>query len=211
MSSSPLATSKPPLKTVVLVTRHAEVHNPKDIVYGRLPRFRLSERGKVQAEETARFLSVRPVAAIYSSPLLRARQTAEILARYHPAIRLSVARALVEVGSGYEGRPNSIYRQKDFSFYEPLAQEGDETLAMVCERMLGFLQLIARRHAGETVVTVSHADPITIMRMGLLKVPLTVRNLHSAVYPARSSVTTVLLNGDQPELAYFDVVAEGAA
>src|SRR5437588_6110299 len=108
-----------PLLTEILVVRHAHVHNPRDILYGRLPRFRLSTQGQRQAEETARFLAARPVAAIYTSPLLRARQTARILTHYHPSVGLKTSRRLLEVRTSYQGSPNSILK-KGFSFYEPL-------------------------------------------------------------------------------------------
>ena len=61
--------------------RHGEVHNPRAIFYGRMPRFRLSEAGRRQAEAAADYLAGAPLAAIYTSPLLRARQTAAIIQR----------------------------------------------------------------------------------------------------------------------------------
>ena len=69
--------------TVVLVVRHTDVHNPNNLFYGRLPRFRLSALGQEQAERTAAYLAGTPITAIYSSPQLRARQTARVIARRH--------------------------------------------------------------------------------------------------------------------------------
>lgn len=188
------------------MVRHSEVHNPDDILYGRLPRYRLSSRGKEQAEITARFLSTRPLTAIYTSPLLRARQTATILTHYHPGIRVQTSRSLLEVKTGYQGSPNSILKP-GFSFYEPLKQPDDETMPQVFARMVGFLRRLARRHAGQTVAAVSHADPIAILRIGLERKALTVPNLHGApVYPARSSVTQVTVQPGEPlAMAYFNV------
>ena len=78
------------------MVRHAHVHNPQDILYGRLPRFRLSPEGRTQAEILARFLSTRDTAAIYTSPLLRARQTVAFeVAR--AAFRLLAAQATLKV------------------------------------------------------------------------------------------------------------------
>src|SRR5947209_13079623 len=123
-----------PVRTVILLVRHAEVQNPKDIVYGRLPRFGLSERGRSQAEAVARFLSTRDPEAIYTSPLLRARQTAEIIARESPGAVLRRSKSLIEVLTGYQGSPNSIL-VSGFSFYTPLKREGDETMSDVLTRM----------------------------------------------------------------------------
>ncbi len=54
--------------TTLYIVRHTDVHNPADILYGRLPRFRLSDLGLQQAERTAQVLAEEPVAAFYSSP-----------------------------------------------------------------------------------------------------------------------------------------------
>ncbi len=195
--------------TELLLLRHAEVHNPRNILYGRLPRFGLSERGREQAQQAARFLSTRPVVAIYSSPLLRARQTAMSVSGYHPHLKIRFSRELLEVRTGYQGSSNDILKS-GFSFYEPLMTPGDESMEDVLHRMVAFLQRLIRRHAGETVVVVSHADPIAITRLGLESKPLTVSNLHSVVYPSRASVNQVrIIPKKQPELTYFDVVGDG--
>jgi len=194
-----------PFPTTILAIRHAEVHNPKDIVYGRLPHFGLSRLGRQQAEATARFLDARPISAIYSSPLLRARQTARILSRYHPRLVPRTARALVEVRTSYQGSPNSILKP-GFSFYEPLKVPSDESMQQVFDRMLRFVRLLVRRHTGGSVVMVSHADPIAILRVGLEGLALTAANLHSTVYPDRGSVTQILIGHDQGlRLSYFEI------
>lgn len=197
------------MRTEILVVRHAEVHNPQDIVYGRLPRFGLSAHGREQAERTSRFLAGRRLDALYSSPLLRARQTAAIIARRQPGVCVHTAAALSEVRTGFQGRPNSIF-VPGFSFYEPLAAPADETMEHVRSRMLGLLHRAVRRHAGGRVALVSHADPIAILRLALEGRELTVSALHATVYPARASVTQVLLWPDRgPWLSYFDVAGEG--
>ena len=200
----PSDTFSAPFPTTILVVRHAEVRNPKDIVYGRLPRFGLSAAGRVQAETTARFLAARPVAAIYTSPLLRARQTARVLSHYHPQLSPRTSRQLIEVLTGYQGEPNSILKP-GFSFYEPRKTPADETLDEVFDRMARFLRLVLRRHAGETVVAVTHADPLAILRVGLEGRELSVKNLHSTVYPDRGSVTQInIAPGQKLRLSYFN-------
>ena len=44
-------------KTIVHVMRHGEVHNPEKILYGRLPDYHLSERGRAQAQAVADWLA----------------------------------------------------------------------------------------------------------------------------------------------------------
>jgi broad specificity phosphatase PhoE len=194
-----------PLRTVVYVVRHAEVHNPKDIVYGRLPRFGLSARGRLQAEAAARFFAQRPIDALYTSPLLRARQTADSIHQALPGVKLRRTKRLLEVRTGYQGSPNSIL-VAGFSFYEPLVHDDDERMSDVLQRMAGFLRFAVRNHAGGAVAGVSHADPIAILRLGLENRELTVKNLHSVVYPERVSVNQIVLGPDHPpQLTYFDV------
>jgi broad specificity phosphatase PhoE len=181
------------------------VHNPRDILYGRLPRFRLSERGHEQARAAARFLAGRPISAIYTSPLLRARQTAETLAAFHPDVRVRRDRSLIEVRTSYQGMPNSILKQ-GFSFYDPKPNADDETMQEIWDRMSGFLRRAARRHPGETVVAVSHGDPITILHVGLRNLEMTSKNLHSVVYAMRASITQITLQPDlTPSVSYFNV------
>jgi probable phosphoglycerate mutase len=193
-----------PARTDIFVVRHSEVHNPKDILYGRLPRFGLSERGLDQVEKTARFLSTRRIDAIYTSPLLRARQTADLLSRYHPYLRPRQSSALVEVRTSYQGEPNSILKP-GFSFYDPVRSEGDETMTEIFNRVLSFLRRAVGRHPGGRIVAVTHADPIAVMRLGLECREFDNANLHSTVYPMRSSITQIVLSpGQELQLLYFN-------
>lgn len=181
------------------------MHNPRDILYGRLPRFRLSDEGRRQALEAARFVGTRAVSAIYTSPLLRARQTAEIIAELQPETRVRISRALLETRSSYQGEPNSVLKA-GFSFYEPKKHPSDESMQDIWDRMSGFLSNVVRRHSGGCVVLVSHADPITILRVGLEGRELTARNLHAVTYAARGSITELVFAPDQPlMMSYFNV------
>src|SRR5688572_20018142 len=68
---------------VVHLVRHGEVANPQRVIYGRLPGFVLSVRGRTEAEQAARRLQEREVGAIYASPLERTVETATIIAAPH--------------------------------------------------------------------------------------------------------------------------------
>ncbi|MGH2448801.1 MAG: histidine phosphatase family protein [Chloroflexota bacterium] len=193
------------LPTTIMMVRHATVHNPRGILYGRLPHFGLSKEGREQAARVARFLASRPVTAIYASPLLRARQTADIVAGLQPAAARHSSSLLLESRTSYQGEPNSVLK-KGFSFYEPRHAEDDESMQDIFDRISRFLRIAARRHAGETIVAVSHADPITVMRVGLEGRSMTSHDLHAVLYPARASVTQLVLFPDQPfTMSYFNV------
>jgi broad specificity phosphatase PhoE len=96
-----------------------------------------------------------------------------------------------------------------FSYYEPRAAEGDETMEDVFGRFRRFLRIVTRRHTGRAVVAVSHADPIAIMRLGLMGQEFSAANLHSTVFPARASINLVTLLPDlDPAITYFNVSGE---
>ena len=56
-------------KTTIYLMRHGHVHNPQNILYGRLPGFSLSEMGIGQAQAAGEWLADKPISAIYSSPM----------------------------------------------------------------------------------------------------------------------------------------------
>lgn len=62
------------MKTTVYVMRHGEVHNPEQVLYGRLPDFHLSDRGRTQAAAVADWLADRDITYIVASPLERAQE-----------------------------------------------------------------------------------------------------------------------------------------
>ena len=74
--------------TQVSFVRHGNVHNPKKILYGRLPRFRLSSRGEADAKKASNYLKNVSLDAVYASPLLRTKQTAQIILQNHPGLKI---------------------------------------------------------------------------------------------------------------------------
>jgi broad specificity phosphatase PhoE len=175
--------------TKVIFVRHGNVHNPRNLIYGRLPRMRLSERGREDVDRTGRHLADRSVSMIYSSPLLRARQSAAILAAYCRAPVRTTA-WLAEVRTSWEGEDNKVVSAiRGFSYYDPLKAEGDETIHDVFHRMNRALRLVLRRHPGQTSVCVSHGDPIKILRVGYSGKPLTPNHVR-APDPGQASLVT---------------------
>ncbi|MGO1392240.1 histidine phosphatase family protein [Agrococcus casei] len=59
------------------LVRHGEVHNPDGILYGRIPGYRLSERGERMAQVSAESMTDAPIVRLYASPLERAQQSAQ--------------------------------------------------------------------------------------------------------------------------------------
>jgi broad specificity phosphatase PhoE len=82
------------MPTAISFVRHGEVYNPDNIFYGRLPGFRLSEKGNYQTGKAAETLNGSRLAAIFSSPPLRARQTAGERVISNPHLRLRISSPL---------------------------------------------------------------------------------------------------------------------
>ncbi|MBI5876109.1 MAG: histidine phosphatase family protein [Chloroflexi bacterium] len=177
-------------RTTLYFVRHGEVYNPKDVLYARLPRFRLSERGVQEAETTARYLKRKPIKALYSSPMLRARQTAKILQNYHPQAPVHITRRLIEVKTSYQGEPRAVLQSIGWNFYDNRRHPGDEGREDILNRMLKELSLTRRRHSGQDVVWVAHGDPVIILTLWGQGRPLT--DLHQYkghTYIGHASVT----------------------
>jgi broad specificity phosphatase PhoE len=89
-------------RTIVHVLRHGEVHNPKGILYGRLPGFRLSVTGQAQATAVANALAGHDITHVVSSPLQRAQETAGPIAKAH-GLQIAEDENLIEAGNEFEG------------------------------------------------------------------------------------------------------------
>jgi broad specificity phosphatase PhoE len=186
-------------RTTLLLVRHAEVHNPGRVLYGRLPRFRLSETGLHDAGRVAELLAGHPVAAIYTSPLLRARQTADAIAAFHPEATRHRSSLLIEVGSAWQGNRFDSF-PKGFNTFDNHIHDDDETMEDIRDRMLRFVRRCARWHPGQTVVGVSHGDPITILRVALLGKSLSLPAIRGDDYAALGSITEVTVSHDGDEI-----------
>jgi broad specificity phosphatase PhoE len=153
--------------TVLHLVRHGQVENPQKIVYGRQRGWRLSERGRKEAEAVARHLGARPVARVYTSPLERAVQTATVIAgasgsEAEPREDLGEA-LLCARWEGKSWRDVRTRHAREWARYlfRPLEVcDVPEDLRALAERMSGALRAIAAAHPGAQVVVVSHGDPL---------------------------------------------------
>ncbi len=191
----------------VHLVRHGRVHNPGGVVYGRLPRFGLSDRGRADAAAAGRVLAGRPVSAVFASPLLRARQTARILAAALPGAVVRRSRLITEVLTPYQGRPLAEARAVGEDFYTG-APPGFERPDDVAARMVRFLRRVASGSPAGDVAAVTHGDPVAFLVLRLAGLPLDpdrkARLEPAGIpdgYPAPGSVTTLAVPRDRPEAA----------
>ena len=167
------------MTTNIFFVRHGEVENPDDVWYGRLPGFDLSVLGKKQIEQTAQLLSKEKISAIYSSPLLRTKKSAEIIGSIlNLPIRYSDY--ILEINSSLAGKTFS-YINNNFEKTNIFASSKNniigETIEDVAIRMQKFVDLIIKNHKGQKIVAVTHGDPIMIVKAIAEKLPLTIDSL----------------------------------
>lgn len=165
------------MATTIFVIRHGEVFNPDDIIYGRLPNFGLSDLGKKQIEQTAGFLSNKNIDQIYTSPLQRTRQTSEIIQKILGLSTLHFSEKILEVKTSYEGNKFSTLDVLQSEVYlKPLSPE-DETLVQISRRMEEFIGELIKQYTNKSIVTVSHGDPIMVLRATIDNLPLTLSSI----------------------------------
>lgn len=160
------------MRTTVTMVRHGEVHNPEKVLYGRLPAFQLSERGRRQAEVTAKFLQGRDVAAIISSPLERAVQTANPIAEWY-GLPVETDHRLIESSSVFQGRrvgqgPEILkhpYIWKHIA--NPFRPSWGEAYVTVAARAVAAVQDARDAYPGREVVLVTHQLPVWMARRAL--------------------------------------------
>jgi len=198
-------------ETTVWLVRHGYVHNPKKIIYGRLPRFRLSERGLEEARAAGRMMSEMPLHAAYSSPLLRARQTAREILAFHPQLRLRRSPLLNEVFTAFEGKPSHVGESRRDDYYTGVGPPYEQP-ADIVHRVLAFFENARRRHAGKNVLAVTHGDIIIFTILWARGLALSAENKVNPHafgfkgYPATGSLTAFIFRTDSqdelPEVRY---------
>lgn len=151
--------------TKIIFIRHGEVDNKNNVLYGRLPGFSLSKRGIGQIENTARKLKKYTPRHLYTSPLLRARQSSAIIGRTLE-LKPVISRRLIEVDIIFQGMPLSQYREKTQPglYSEKNIKRGQESIERIFNRMLNFVETVKKRHPQKVILAVSHGDPILILK-----------------------------------------------
>ncbi len=148
--------------TKIILIRHGETEwNVEEVFRGRID-VELNETGIREASLLAQYLSDSEITAIYSSPLKRALQTAEIIAGYHK-IKVEIAPELVDFDFGeWQGLSCRTVADKYKQLYaqwleNPLVKiPGAETLDDVRSRAMRLVNSLVTKYEGATVALVSH-------------------------------------------------------
>ncbi|MCH7758032.1 MAG: histidine phosphatase family protein [Thaumarchaeota archaeon] len=156
---------------LIIFLRHGQAkNNTERVLAGRTPGVPLTEKGVDQSEQAAKFLEEMNISAIYSSPIERAKNTAEIIGK-HISIDVRIDDRLIELDMGkFTGRPYdeifSSHGNVFMKFYRgelEIAHNGVETFEQVKRRILDIVDHVIENHPDENVVLVTHMDPIKAM------------------------------------------------
>lgn len=151
--------------TTFYLIRHGACDGLGEMIWGRTPGICLNAEGKAQAQRLAADFTHVQLDAIYSSPLERARETAEAIAR---AAKLEVKESLAfnEIDFGEWSAQSLATLDRDERWHRFNTQRsttripGGESMLEVQARAVFELERLSQHHAGGRVVIVSHADVI---------------------------------------------------
>ena len=195
----------PPPPTLVLLVRHGQTPTTGKVLPGRAPGLHLADKGQQQAQIVAdRIASLqtakRKVAAVYTSPMERTQETAAPISK---ALGLRTRRnaGLIEADfgewTGAELKALSklpewrTVQRNPSGFRFP----GGESFIEMQTRICGAIQRLCAAHPGETIVAVSHADPIKAAVAHAMGTPL---DLFQRIVVSPCSVSAILYGVDGP-------------
>src|SRR6187431_2827299 len=179
--------------TTIHLMRHGEVHNPEGVLYGRLPGYRLSERGVAMAETVAAHLAGtstgapagerragegavatspprRDVVAVIASPLQRAQETATPIAAAFD-LQITTDARVIEAGNHFEGMTfgvgdGSLRHPEHWPYLRnPFRPSWGEPYTEQVDRMLAAVADALVLARGHEVVLVSHQLPVWVTRL----------------------------------------------
>lgn len=149
----------------LLLIRHATTDAVGKKLSGRMAGVHLNEEGKIQAKKLVEQLLNLPIAAIFSSPLERAIETADPIAASHDLTTIA-AEDFLEIDFGeWTNLPfEELEKEPQFhlfnSFRSSTRIPGGELMPEAQTRMITGIQKLHSQHHNETIAIISHSDLI---------------------------------------------------
>jgi probable phosphoglycerate mutase len=192
---------RPPTRLIVLVRHGQTTYNIEGRLPGQLPGNPLTDEGRRQAHRAAVALAAMPLSAILASPLERAKDTAEIIARgWDLPVRLDGRLMDTDVRRWAGMKIDEVAKSDPAwrAFLERPTEPPDdvESLSEVQARAVAVVEDIRRDpELGNFVVVVAHADVVKLILAHYTGVPLHGAR-HLAI--ANASISALAFTGDQP-------------
>jgi probable phosphoglycerate mutase len=193
---------------VVLLVRHGRTPTTGSVLPGRAPGLHLSEEGQSQADAVAERIAglagsgvARPV-AVYASPLERTAETAKPIAR-QLGLRVRTDRGLLECdfGDWTGAKLSALAKRPEWSQVQRSPSgfrfPGGESFLEMQARITSAVARLTQLHPGETVVAVSHADPIKAAVAAAAGTPL---DLFQRLSVSPCSVSALAYSGTDPHV-----------
>ncbi len=182
--------------TVFHLLRHGEHGLLGRVLAGRMPGVGLTERGRAEIAAVAERLAGEPIAAIYSSPLQRTRESAEIVAaRLQLPIEFRDDVIELDFGEWTGSTFDSIRADPRWEAWRTqrsiAAIPGGESMRQVQRRAVDALLDINGRHPHQTVVVVSHGDVIRSAVLFALGMPL---DSYNSIEISQGGVSTIRID-----------------
>ena len=151
--------------TRFILIRHATNDTVGKLLAGRMKGVHLNEEGKAQAQRLADDVKGLQIDALYSSPMERAIETAEPLAKaLHLQVQIREEFLELDLGDWTSITLADVKAKPAFkhfnSFRSGTRIPGGETMLEAQVRFLKGLENLCRQHPQQTVAVVSHGDPI---------------------------------------------------
>jgi broad specificity phosphatase PhoE len=193
----------------MLLIRHASCDHVGRRLAGRAPGIRLNDRGRQEADVLGAALAhaggplraTSRIEALFSGPLERARETAQVLGR-HLGLPVQPAPGLDELDFGeWTGRSfEELEGDRRWRAFNTARAEtripGGERMGEAVARAVAELSTMAAGHPQGTVAAVSHADVIRGVLLRALGVSL--KDIHRLAVVEPASVSVLRLQADGP-------------
>lgn len=161
--------------TSIYLVRHGQTAWNREEIFRGKTDIPLDDTGRRQAELAAKYFEGMKIHRIYSSPLSRARETAQKIAQPHN-LKVEPLEGIIDLSFGnWEGHSHQEIRKTDQEIYRLWREEphrvrlpGGESLDDVRVRAMASLQEVIQNHTGKTLVLVSHRVVNKVLICGIL-------------------------------------------
>jgi probable phosphoglycerate mutase len=185
----------------LILVRHGQTSCNIDEIWHGWDDCALTAEGQRQAEAVAERLAGEPIAAVYSSDIRRALQTARAVSARHglePVIDAGLRERLagefegIRVADVLAAHP-TVWEERNADYWG-WRPPGGETFTEVWQRVSAVLDRLKAQHDGQTVVMVTHMCPVRLLMCQLIGMPI--GDTYQHVLPS-TGVSIFALEGDQ--------------